>query len=122
MIDECFFVLLAKSSLVNYERDSDDDEHTDEEEEEENNEEEDMEDKQSNSNSTDVVQGIGDVEIQTGTATSSDQTIVTSDLLTVTPVCIIDVDSFSYSTFCFVSSSSQKMHHLHLVLTQHQVS
>ena len=117
-----FFVLLAKSSLVNYERDSDDDEHTDEEEEEEDNEEQDMEDKQSNSNSADLVQGIGDADIQAGTATTSEQTIITSDLLTVTPVCVIGLHSFSWSMFSFVSSSSQKMHHPHLVLIRHQVS
>lgn len=83
-------VIVAKSSLVNYERDSDDDEHTDEEEEEENIEEQDMGDEQSNPGSVNPAQGMGDTDIQTGTATSSEQTIVTSDLLTVTPVFIID--------------------------------
>jgi len=81
-----FFV--DKSSLVNYERDSDDDEHTDEEEEEDNNEEQDGEDEQSNSNSAVILHGTGEADVQIETTTLTEQTIVTSDLLNVTPVCI----------------------------------
>ena len=80
-------MFVDKSSLVNYERDSDDDEHTDEEEEEEeNNDLQDGEDEQSNSNSTGVTHGTGDADNQTESATTAEQTLVTSDLLNVTPV------------------------------------
>lgn len=88
--------------MVNYERDSDDDdEHTDEEEEEEgNNEEQDGDDDQSNSNSAVILYGAGESEfVQIETIAFTDQTIVTSDLLNVTPVCIINLDLFIYLLF-----------------------
>jgi hypothetical protein len=85
-----FSFFVDKSSLVNYERDSDDEEHTDDEEEEdeeeENNDLQDGEDEQSNSNSIGLAQGTGDVDSQTESATTAEQTLVTSDLLNVTPV------------------------------------
>lgn len=109
------FALVAKSSLVNYERDSDDDEHTDEEEEEENDEAQDGEDEQSNSDSANLAQGTGETDSQAGTATSSEQTIVTSDLLTVTPVCIIDFILSLVLLLSFVFSSNQKMPHPQIV-------
>ncbi|CAF1031623.1 unnamed protein product [Adineta steineri] len=76
-----------KSSLVNYERDSDDDEHTDEEDEEDNNnEEQNDEDDQSNSNSAGILHGTGESDsIPMESTTYTEQTIVTSDLLNVTP-------------------------------------
>jgi hypothetical protein len=80
---------------VNYERDSDDDEHTDEEEEEEedDNEEQDEEDDQSNSNSAVILHGVGESDsVPMESTTFTEQTIVTSDLLNVTPVHIINVD------------------------------
>ncbi|CAF2320718.1 unnamed protein product [Rotaria sp. Silwood2] len=76
-----------KSSLVNYEADSGDDEHTDEDEEEDNNEEQDGEDDRSNSNSAVILHATGDADfIQIETTTNTEQTIVTYDLLNVTPL------------------------------------
>ncbi|CAF3022521.1 unnamed protein product [Rotaria socialis] len=74
-----------KSSLVNYEPESDDEEHTDDEEEE-NIEIPYTEDDPSNSNSPVILQRIGESDfVQTKTPTCNEQTIVTSDLLNVTP-------------------------------------
>ncbi len=98
----CFY-FVDKSSLVNYERDSDDDEHTDDEEEdEENNELQDGEDEQSNSNSAGLLHGTGDVENQIESATFTEQTLVTSDLLNVTPVPTISFASFFYRSVYFL--------------------
>jgi hypothetical protein len=95
----CYF--LAKSSLVNYERDSDDDEHTDEEEQEDDNEEQDGEDDQSNSNSAPVLHGVGELDsVQIESTTYTEQTIVTSDLLNVTPVFIINFNHLLFIYFC----------------------
>jgi hypothetical protein len=108
------FFFVDKSSLVNYERDSDDDEHTDEEEEDENNEEQLGEDDQSNSNSAGILHGAGEVDIQIETTTVTEQTIVTSDLLNVTPVFTFNHDFYLNFVF-FVYSLNQKKHHPHLV-------
>ncbi len=86
------FYFVDKSSLVNYERDSDDDEHSDEEEEEDNDEEQDKEDEQSNSNSAVILHATGEIDLQIETTPFTEQTIVTSDLLNVTPVCRIHLD------------------------------
>lgn len=85
---------------MNYERDSDDEDHSDNDDEEENNDDdEDMDEKQSNSNSNDRVPATGDADLQPATTTNPDQTIVTSDLLTVTPVCIILIVVSSHDRF-----------------------
>lgn len=84
------FCFLDKSSLVNYERDSDDDEHSDEEEDEGNSEQQDAEDDNSNSNSAVILHSVGESEFAQNEANAlNEQTIVTSDLLNVTPVCSI---------------------------------
>jgi len=76
----------TKSSLVNYERDSDDDEHTDEDEEDEDNQDQEGEGDESNSNSAVILHGVGDSDlVQVETTTYTEQTIVTSDMLNVTP-------------------------------------
>ncbi|CAF0990502.1 unnamed protein product [Adineta ricciae] len=78
----------TKSSLVNYERDSDDDEHTDDEDDDENghsNEEQDLDDDQSNSNHAIPSHGEESDLLQMESSTYAEQTIVTSDLLNVTP-------------------------------------
>ncbi|CAF1119163.1 unnamed protein product [Rotaria sp. Silwood1] len=77
----------TKSSLVTYEADSDDDEHTDEDEEEDNNREQDGDDDHSNSNSAVILHANGDTAfIQIETTTFIEKTIVTSELLNVTPL------------------------------------
>ncbi|CAF0976724.1 unnamed protein product [Rotaria sordida] len=76
-----------KSSLVSYEADSGDEEHTDEDEEEDNNEEQDGEDDHSNSNSAVILHAPEENDLlQIETTTVIEQTIVTSDLLNVTPL------------------------------------
>ena len=78
---------LAKSSLVNYERDSDDDEHSDDNEDEDSQEQnEDIDEPYSISgiilHATDELDPIPMESI-----TPNEQKIITSDLLNVTPVC-----------------------------------
>ncbi|UJR25065.1 hypothetical protein I4U23_006425 [Adineta vaga] len=78
----------TKSSLVNYERDSDDDEHTDEDDEEENensHDEQDLDDDRSNSNNAITSHGGESDSVQMESTIFTEQTIVTSDLLNVTP-------------------------------------
>ncbi|CAF5159543.1 unnamed protein product, partial [Rotaria magnacalcarata] len=75
-----------KSSLVNYEPESDDEEHTDDEEENETDEEPHVVDDLSNSNSAVILHATGEPDfVQIETSTCNEQTIVTSDLLNVTP-------------------------------------
>jgi hypothetical protein len=89
--------------LVNYGRDSDDDEHTDEEEDEDNNEEQDRDDDQSNSSSAVILHAAKDTElIQIETTTFTEQAIITSDLLNVTPVCITNLSSLPNLLICFL--------------------
>ncbi len=102
--------------MVNYGRDSDDDEHTDEEEDEDNDEEQDRDDDQSNSNSAVILHAARDQDLVTiETTTFTEQTIVTSDLLNVTPVCTINI-LLIYFHSVFVYSLNQKKHHHHLVV------
>lgn len=84
----CLFFSVAKSALVNYDRDSDDDEHTEDEDEmEENNEEPDAEDNDSNSNHGNTASASGERDPgQNEENPLNEQTIGTSDLLNVTPV------------------------------------
>ena len=110
------FSFVAKSSLVNYGRDSDDDEHTDEEEDEDNDEEQDRDDDQSNSSSAVILHAAKDQDLVTiETTTFTEQTIVTSDLLNVTPVCTINILRIYFHSI-FVYSLNQKTHHHHLVV------
>ena len=103
--------------MVSYDYVSDDDEPRDEEESEDSNGKQDTEDNRSNSSSAVLLHPAGESDMTQGEINiHNDPTIVTSDLLNVTPVCILYPCYLDLTFFFLVPSSNQKKHHLHTLL------